>query len=379
MHLRGRKTFAAAAIASMALFALPQHHAAAISRSHPGFAPLDAIYYTRPDLIKLFDENTWRAFDPKTAPYPTLVAWAEASGYIEYPTQLKPFAPIAGTSPAIGSATTSTSTSNPPFKNLTTIAPKKTGTTNFSPTAITAKAVYVVDVNSETSVLEINADKQYPIASLTKLMTATVALEKGFSLNGSVTMSSADEVGGARISVKNGARLRATDVFYAMLVGSANNATNAVARATKITKSQFVTAMNAKAKAMGLTRTSFADPTGIELENISTPKEMAYLALRAYENPTIKRATTTAQYRMSTAHTIKNTNGLLIDNTNGLYVLGGKTGYLPEIGWNLTVKLRDNKGNRPLLITLMGSGDRPRSFEDAETIAHWVWDNYQWK
>jgi D-alanyl-D-alanine endopeptidase (penicillin-binding protein 7) len=265
----------------------------------------------------------------------------------------------------------------PLFNENPVIAPHVTTKDTFTPDEVTAKAVYIIDVNSQTPLLAINEDKQYPIASLTKLMTALVSLDKKISMNKSYKITSADEVGGARLA-NTKRSYTINNLFYAMLVGSANNATNAVARSTGLNRKQFVAEMNAKAKSFGLANTTFVDPTGIELENISTPKEVAALALRAYDNSTIKKATTTQRYKITTSHTIKNTNGLLLDDTNGLYVLGGKTGYLPEIGWNLAVKMRNNK-NKPILVVVVGSDTQKQSFKDAEKAANWAWDNFSWK
>ena len=68
---------------------------------------------------------------------------------------------------------------------------------------------------------------------------------------------------------------------------------------------------------------------------------------------------------------------LLNDGKNGLYVLGGKTGYLDEAKWNFVVKVRDSR-NKPILVVILGADTKARSFRDAEVAAKWVWDNYRW-
>jgi D-alanyl-D-alanine endopeptidase (penicillin-binding protein 7) len=245
---------------------------------------------------------------------------------------------------------------------------------------ITASAVMVVDIPSGRILASHNATRVWPLASLTKLMTGLVGLEAGLPMESKVALLDADEVGGARLRVATGDKYVVRDLFYAMLVGSANNATNAVARSTGLSKSDFVARMNAKARAMGLNNTTFVDPTGIEPTNVSTAEEVAALALRAFNEPWVRRATTTGKYAIATAqstHTIKSTNKLLLED-NGLYVLGGKTGYLEESLWNLAVKMRDSR-NRPVLVVVMGSGSQNDSFRDAEVAAKWAWAHHGWK
>src|SRR5690606_5186125 len=244
----------------------------------------------------------------------------------------------------------------------------------------TATSVLVIDDATRKVLLSRNADKQWPIASISKLMTALVTLEKGVDLNAMGTVLTEDEVGGARLRVTNGTPLTVKQIFDSMLVGSANNCANALARTTGLSKQNFVAAMNERAKRMGMQDTVFVDPSGIETGNVSTAHSVAALAFEAFEHPQIKRATTTSKFMFEAGadtHVITNTNGLLIDPNNGLYVLGGKTGYLIESKWNFVVKMRDYR-NRPVLVVVLGSSDRQQSFNDAVAAAKWVWSNYSW-
>ncbi len=324
---------------------------------------LNSVYSDRPDLQKLFDADGNRRADAKTA-LPSLEQWAKKYGYKEYPDLLAEYAPAIQLWTINASAPT----------------PVSDGTA-FPLSRITASAIQIVDIPSGRVIASHNAKRVWPMASLTKLMTGLVSQEVGLPFDSKLTLTNADEVGGARLRVATGEQYLVRDLFYAMLVGSANNSANAIARATGLPKSQFVARMNARAKALGMTNTTFVDPTGIETGNVSTVEEITALALKTFNDPMIRRATTTSTYKIPTAdsiHTIKNTNKLLVDPNNGLYVLGGKTGYLEESGWNLAVKMRDSR-NHPVLVVLMDAGSQNDSFNDAALAAKWAWDHHTWK
>ncbi len=95
---------------------------------------------------------------------------------------------------------------------------------------INAKAYVVIDRTSGKVLTEKNENLVWPIASTTKLMTADIVLSKKISPKKTVGVIAADDVGGAKLYVKNGDKFTIDDLFYAMIVGSANNAANALAR-----------------------------------------------------------------------------------------------------------------------------------------------------
>lgn len=253
------------------------------------------------------------------------------------------------------------------------------GTFDFS--KITADKVLVIDPESKQVILAKKEREQHPLASLTKLMTALIVYEHGLTMNEGATVLAEDEVGGARLRVSNGAKLTTRDIFYAMIVGSANNAAHALARMTGKPIPDFVKEMNERAQTLGLSATTFSDTCGLDLGNVSTAQDIAALALAAFDNPVVQSAASTAYYPLQAEGTLrqmKNTNGLLTDPNNGLYVLGGKTGYLIESKWNFVVKMRDYR-NRPLLIVVLGSASNADAFKDVTLLGRWVWGHFQWK
>lgn len=261
------------------------------------------------------------------------------------------------------------------------LVPTQTVAGTFDFSKITADKVLVIDPESRQAVVAKKEREQHPLASLTKLMTALIAHEHGLTMNNAATVLAEDEVGGARLRVNNGAKLTVRDIFYAMIVGSANNAAQALARMTGKPVPDFVEEMNERARTLGLDATTFSDTSGLDLGNVSTAQDIAALALTAFDDPVIRSAASTAYYPLQAEgilRQMKNTNGLLTDPNNGLYVLGGKTGYLIESKWNIVVKMRDHR-NRPLLIVVLGSASDADAFKDATLLGQWVWTHFQWR
>jgi D-alanyl-D-alanine carboxypeptidase len=222
-------------------------------------------------------------------------------------------------------------------------------------------------------------------ASLTKLMTTLVASDHLKNVQSVVAISSKDEVGGGRLRVNSGAKLTVNDLFYSAIVASANNAAMALARLSGISAQTFVTQMNQRAKTLGLTHTSFVEPSGMDPKNQTTATDMAALARAAFSNQKIRSAATTASYRFTIRNTgeiktITNTNKLLTKDPE-IWVLGGKTGFLYESMHNLVVKVTtgpEKPGKPPLYVVVFGSADSASMFGSAKGLAKWAWNAYDW-
>lgn len=253
---------------------------------------------------------------------------------------------------------------------------------------VTAEAYIILDNASGKILLAKNAENEWPIASLTKLATAKIALDGGLDGGGIAYIETQDEVGGARLGVSPGTTFLITDLLKATLVASANNAANAVARATGIDKEVFVGRMNEFATELNLSHTNFADPTGIELGNVSTAREMAYIVGKIFANENIRKicgltsASIKALSDTTYARNLVSTNWLLYDHAyDDVYVTAGKTGFLDEAGWNLVVQMHPmgEDETRSLMLVLFGSDSRRASFDDAHALAWWTWEDFEWK
>lgn len=322
-------------------------------------AILVSVYLARPDLQAAFDPVSYQAVPGSAAGLMLdLTDWAERYGWREHES-LRGYAPT-------GSA---------PVR----VSPREIES------AIGAQAYVVMDAESGELLTVKREHMAWPVASLTKLVTANVALEAGVSMGTITDVRNSDNVGGARLYVNDGDTLTVGDLFYATLVASANNAANALARTTGLSKPDFVEQMNAYARRLNLSRTRLVDPTGIEVGNVSTPLEMARIARDAFSRDEIRAYTTTATKYVHVASTgaskkMINTNWMLWKpQYDDLWVTAGKTGYLNESGWNIAVSVKPNQNDeRELLIVLFGASSRATSFTDVERLARWAWDVYRW-
>lgn len=338
---------------------------------------LSVVLESRTDLQKFFDAKSWKSRDyPQTAGLDDLEDWARTYGYEEYPDALSWYSPARETH----AAPTPVPVHVPNALEPRGAGPESDGTP--VPTSlITADKFIVIDDASRRVLAGYRPDDPHPIASITKLMTSMVTLGSGAPMWKTIPILGEDEVGGARLRVPTGSYLTTSDMMYAALVGSANNAAHALVHATELPLPDFVSEMNAKAKDFGLADTVFADPTGLKLGNVSNARDVAALLVEALDGYwTIRRMTTTARIPLAvdgTTHTITNTDTLLTDPNNGLIVLGGKTGYLIESKWNLAVRIMDAR-RHPVDVVVLGSDTRAASMDDAERLAKWAWDHHEW-
>src|SRR3989339_53232 len=316
---------------------------------------LMAVYQQRSDLQNSFDVNGQPIEGGKAGFLLNLEDWARQYGWREH-AELAAYAP-----------------SEP--------APELVGTVPVP--KMTAGAFLVMDRRTGTILAEHRGGVPWPIASISKLMTAELVFGQGTPLDKVVAIQKEDEVGGARLAVSPGTTFTVEGLLYAALIGSANNAATALSHATDMDKETFVRAMNERAKEMGLSKTSFFDPSGMDPANVSTPREIAQLATQVFSRQEMRRYTSTASRVIPV---LSNQSTKKLTNTNWMiwkpeyddvYVTSGKTGYLEESGWNLVVSLRPSADDtqRELLLVLFGSESRPDSFKDAKALAKWTWKN----
>ena len=258
---------------------------------------------------------------------------------------------------------------------------------NLTEPTVSAVSFIVIDKLSGKVLAENNADDVLRLASLTKLMTVNLALARKVPLTRLQPIVAADQVGGSRLGVKAGTKFTVSDLFYATLLPSANDAANALADSTGLSRQKFVAGMNATAKALGLKQTVFTEPTGIDDGNVSTAREFARLAQSVFGQAAFRHydcvAKRTIYMRPSWKKIVlKNSDHLLTKpQYDDVLVSGGKTGYLgPDGGWNLAVELKSAKGApRELTVVLMGEPMLAISEADAHALVQWAWTNYNWK
>ncbi len=225
----------------------------------------------------------------------------------------------------------------------------------------TAKSALLYDTDTKTIVFQQNAFERKPIASITKLMTAMVALDKGIPWSQNADILPNEYVEGGELILHRDETVSMKDLFNASLLGSANNATMAYVRQLGFTKDEFVQAMNRKAIELNLEQTEFHDVTGLSPKNVSTAYEVAIMANYAFEHyPEISQATSQKEYSFAVQgtgrqHTIHNTNKMIKDWNVPL--TGSKTGFLYEAGYCLVVQGADKLKNRVAVIMDSASED----------------------
>ena len=227
-------------------------------------------------------------------------------------------------------------------------------------------------------------DKSHTAASLTKLAEAITMLDRKWNWNSIVTMKTADEVGGGRLRVSAGSKVRLGDLWDATYGSSANNAAMAMARVAGPGVSTFVKQMNAKVKAIGAKSSVFYDPSGMDTRNHTTARDMALIAKMAFAQPKVQQISQSPTYRFALAN---GTQARDINNTNlpflqdpEVWLGGGKTGYLPESGYNYAGALRPINANgtpdakREVIVVVFGAPSKASSFASVKRLAQVVWE-----
>lgn len=242
-----------------------------------------------------------------------------------------------------------------------------------APPAITAPSAAVIETSTGTVVYAKNANEQRGMASTTKLMTALVALDQA-PLS---TVYTAVDYGGSaaetRLGLQGGEKITLADLVRAMMLPSANDAAQTVAvRQGGGSKAKFVAKMNAKAEALGLKRTRFANSIGLDAPgHRTTALELAKIGVAAHENPflasTVKRHSLTLK---STGQTIVNRNRVLGTSLPGGGAIDGmKTGHTTSAGYSLVGSATKNG------VTLVSAvlGDPSEAARDADTVKLLRW------
>lgn len=214
---------------------------------------------------------------------------------------------------------------------------------------LNAKAGVVIMADTGKIIFAENAFEVLPMASLTKIMSAMVALDQKIDLNRIVSISPDDyKVGGNLRIVPGIEKVSVKDLFYASITGSANNAALAIAQNTNLNAEQFIEQMNRKAVELNLESLHYAEASGLSPENIGSAYDIARMAGFAFKNyPLILDAASQKSYLIRTRntqreHTIKNPNELL-ETSIGAF-LASKTGYLDEALYCLLLAKKTPKG-----------------------------------
>lgn len=241
------------------------------------------------------------------------------------------------------------------------------------PLAIQAESVVSVWIspeNQEKILFEKDADKILPIASLTKLMTAHVALEYYPDLSQTIEISQeavfqTEDFGNLKI----GEHLSVENLLYIMLIESSNDA--AFSLVEIIGQEGFVDLMNLEAKYLGMGDSHFVDPSGVLAENKSSAKHLVILTKQLLERPLIWKILGKPEFDLYGPdgvfhHKLLNTNELLGKIPE---ILGGKTGFLPEAKGCFLLVLEVPKNKGFLVNVILGAENK---FEEMEKLINLI-------
>jgi D-alanyl-D-alanine endopeptidase (penicillin-binding protein 7) len=223
-----------------------------------------------------------------------------------------------------------------------------------------------------------NTDAIMPIASITKLMTAVVALDAKPALDEPITITreDVDTLKGTRSRLKLGVTLPRRDMLRLALMASENRAAAAIARNYPGGTAAFVQAMNQRARELGMRDTRFVDPTGLDPDNVSTAVDLAMLVNAGYRYPLIREFTTQDSHRVSVDSKKRRYRTVAFRNSNGLVRSGqwdiglSKTGYISEAGRCLVMEAKIKE--RPVVIVLLDSWGKRTRVGDANRIKRWM-------
>ncbi len=211
------------------------------------------------------------------------------------------------------------------------------------------------------------------VASISKVMTAIVAMELK-PIEDKVTVGSEiTKAYGSGIYIKEGEVLTLKDLLYGLMLRSGNDAALAIAKYCGGTVENFVTKMNEKAKELGMENSTFHNPSGLDQEegNYSTAYDMALLMKYAYQNESFREIIKTKQYKLTT-----NKNTYVWNNKNKLlktykYTTGGKTGFTEKARRTL-ISTASKDGLNLVVVTLNDGND----WQDHMNLFDYGFENY---
>lgn len=235
-----------------------------------------------------------------------------------------------------------------------------------------ATSAILMDMDSKRILYAKNIHEQRSVASISKIMTAVLAIESG-KLDNIVTIGDEiDQSYGSGIYIQKGEQMSLRDLVYGLMLRSGNDASYAIAK--YVAGDNFVNLMNQKAKEIGMKNTIFNNPNGLDEQNgnYSTVYDMALLTSYAMKLEEYRKIVATKIYRVET-----NKNTYIWNNKNKLlfmydYTTGGKTGFTQKA--KRTLVGTASKDNLNLVAVTLNDGN---DFSDQIDLFEYGFNNYQ--
>lgn len=240
-----------------------------------------------------------------------------------------------------------------------------------APPEPSAAACVVMHPETGRVLYERSADERLPIASTTKIMTALVVLGQ-CNPDARVRILPEDtDVEGSSMGLRAGETYTVEQLLYGLMLCSGNDAALALARFAGGGVEGFARLMNGKAAALGLTRTHFCNPHGLDEEgHLSTARDLAALSCAAMDDPRFRAIVSTAQY--ACGDQIYVNHNKLLNTYPG--AIGVKTGYTQAAG-RILVSCAERNGTRFVCVTI----DDPADWDDHAALLDWAFSNWRWR
>lgn len=240
---------------------------------------------------------------------------------------------------------------------------------------VNSRACVVIDRKTNSVLFGKNENSKKKMASTTKIMTATIIIEK-CNLTDTIEISKkAAGTGGSRLGLKTGDKITVLDLLYGLMLRSGNDAAVALAEYAGGDINGFAELMNAKALELGLTNTHFETPHGLDSnEHYTTAYELALLSNYALNNPTFAKIVGTKNYTITingSPKDLSNTNELL-GNMEGVY--GIKTGFTN--GANRCLVTACKKNNMNIICVVLGADTKKFRTIDSIKLINYVFNNF---
>ena len=220
---------------------------------------------------------------------------------------------------------------------------------------------------------EENSQDQRSIASITKVMTAAVFLERAPEEPQPVTIVTSDVSRASTTFLRRGDRVTTEDLLHLLLIASDNAAARALARVSPHGSSGFIERMNEKALELGLDSTHYADPSGLLSANVSSAFDMARLIAFASSDERISAIMRKPDHTIRTQKrtiTFRSTNHLL--KQEEFDVMGGKTGFITKAGYCLATLLRLPQSGQEVAVVVLGARSNAARFLETQHLFNWL-------
>jgi D-alanyl-D-alanine endopeptidase (penicillin-binding protein 7) len=260
-----------------------------------------------------------------------------------------------------------------PRRHLHMLVDDELGNGDGASLYLRANSVLVMDQDTHQVLYSKNANEVLPIASITKLMTGLLVSEAHLPFDEMITITQddVDTLKGTGSRLRVGATLTRGELMHLALMASENRAAHALARTYPGGSDAFVDLMNAKARALGMVSTHYAEPTGLSSQNHSTAEDLARLVSFAYNDQTLRSLTTSPDYYADVDNRMLrfNTTNRLLKNPEWNIGLQ-KTGFINEAGQCMVMQTRI--AGRNLIMVLLDSSGHQGRIRDAEHVRRWI-------